>query len=95
MNYNGFMRGIALKIVRGRTPDIPAFTLGIGVGETMESISHGRPVLTQPAQLSYGRVVSGGITPGQSYFGVSGFGDLVPMVDPGDIPYYGPQTGEV
>jgi len=95
LNTHSIMRGIALKVVKGRTPDIPAFTLGVGVSETLESISHGKAVRTQPQQASYGKADVGGIVAGQSYFGVQGFGDVVPMLTPGDIPYYGPHTGGV
>lgn len=91
--YHKFIQAIALKGIRTRAADIPSFTLAIGDDETLESISHGRPTLTQPQQLSYGKADVGGIVAGQSYFGVPGFGDLIPNITPGDIPYYGPISG--
>lgn len=87
--YSKFTRAIALKQIL-RPADIPSYQLGVAPFEMLAPISHGRPVL---AQISYRQVAAGGIIPGQSSFGVSGFGNLIPMVTPGDIPYYGPMSG--
>lgn len=89
--YSLFTKAIALKCVL-RPADIPSVQLGVNPFETLESISHGRPVLTQPLQREYSNPTVGGLED-QSYFGVSGFGALIPNVPPGEIPYYGPMTG--
>ena len=90
--YHVFTRAIALKCVV-RPADIPAFTLGVAPYELHSGIEHGRPVLSQPRQINYSDVSVGGVKMGQTYEGTSGFGSLVPMISPGDIPYYGPYTG--
>jgi len=90
--YSKFTKAIALKGIV-RPIDVPSVQLGVGKDETMESIQHGRAVRTQPGVSNYGNAETGGIVAGQSTFGVAGFGNLIPMVAPGDIPYYGPITG--
>ncbi|MDP4240780.1 MAG: hypothetical protein Q8904_15060 [Bacteroidota bacterium] len=59
----------------------------------MEPVKNGKPIQSQPMQMSYRGVDTGGVKLGQTYEGVPGFGNLVPMVGPGEIPYYGPWTG--
>jgi len=87
--YSKFTRAIALQQVL-RPADIPSYQLGTAPFEMLAPISHGRPILNQ---FSYRQVDTGGIIPGQSSFGVSGFGNIIPMIAPGDIPYYGPMSG--
>lgn len=90
--YSKFTKAIALKGLL-RPVDVPSSQLGVGADETLSSIQHGKAVRSQPGISNYGRAEVGGIIAGQSTFGIAGFGNLIPMVAPGDIPYYGPTTG--
>jgi len=56
----------------------------------MDPIVHGKPTLSQ---RSYQNVDKGSMADGQTQTGIAGFGNLIPMISPGDIPYYGPSTG--
>lgn len=86
--YSKFTKAIALKQVL-RPLDIPAVSLGTSPFELLNPVRNGRPVLSEPRM----DVKTGGVVAGQSYEGTSGWGSLIPDITPGDIPYYGPDTG--
>jgi DNA replicative helicase MCM subunit Mcm2 (Cdc46/Mcm family) len=90
--YKQFLNFQALRNIL-RQPDIPNSHLGIGSDEVLENIEAGQRVKTMPVLRR--EVVTGGMTAGQTYEGVSGWGTLIPDVTPGDIPYYGEYIGEV
>jgi hypothetical protein len=90
--YKHFLNFQALKNIL-RVPDMPNSHLGIGSDEVLENIEAGQRVRTMP--VLHREVVTGGLTVGQTYEGVGGWGNLIPTVAPGDSPYYGEYIGEV
>lgn len=91
-NYKNWLNTQALRSIL-RMPEIPNSHLGIGSDEVMENIEAGQRVQTMPVLRR--DVVTGGMTQGQSYEGVSGWGNLVPALQPGDNPYYGEPIGGI
>lgn len=90
--YAMWLKAIAMKGIN-RMVDVPSYELGVAPFEQLESIYRGQVVLTQPSARDYGTPRKGGIIPGQSYYGVPGFGDVVPYIDPADHPWYGERLG--
>jgi len=85
-----FFNGIALKGIMKREVDIPSYQLGVAPYETLSSIVGGKPVLSQAV---YSKADKPSMQNGQTQVGIAGFGDIIPMVSPGDVPYYGEYLG--
>ena len=85
-----FFNGIALKGILKREVDVPSYQLGVAPYETLSPIVGGKPALSQSG---YVKVDKPNMQNGQTQVGIPGFGDLIPMVSTGDIPYYGEYLG--
>jgi len=90
--YKTFLNRVALQTI-SRSVDIPSPALGVSPFECLEPLNRSRIMFSQPSAANYADAKTGGLLVGQTYFGVPGFGSLIPEVEPGDIPYYGESLG--
>lgn len=91
--YKPYLNAVALKSVLVGV-DIPSVYLGIAPFESLESIE-GFQQFDQPA-ITVARSVDGSTIQEGSYFGLPGYGSLIPdQLDTSDTPYFGSPLGGV
>lgn len=88
-NYKPYLNAVALKMVSVKV-DVPAVSLGLA--ETMESVDGAQFETT--SNLNIGRTIDGSTIPAGSYFGLPGYGSMIPVIEPDEgQPYFGDPIG--
>lgn len=89
--YKPYLNALALHRVIVEV-DVPSVYLGVAPFETLENVEGQQFAMTR---LETVRAVDGSTIPDGSYFGLPGYGSLVPELEPAEFPYYGEPLGGI
>lgn len=90
--YKPYLNAVALKSVLVGV-HVPSVYLGIAPFEELESIEGLHQF--DASNTTIARSVDGSTVQAGSYFGLPGYGSMIPEIDPADSPYYGDPLGGV
>lgn len=90
--YKPYLNAVALKSVLVGV-DVPSVYLGIAPFESLESVEGLHQFDTSTTAVA--RSVDGSTIQEGSYFGLPGYGSMVPELDTSETPYFGEPLGGV
>lgn len=90
--YKPYLNAVALKSVLVRV-DIPSVYLGIAPYESLESVEGLHQFAVETTSIA--RSVDGSTIQAGSYFGLPGYGTMIPELDTSETPYFGSPLGGV